>query len=54
MDGFKRPWPNPVVSSQHTIEEVDKMWEALGIGEKLISPSLKYQKYVNNNAADVK
>jgi len=41
-DGFRRDWPNPVVSSPETIEKVDKMWKDLGLGQHLASPSLIY------------
>jgi len=41
-DGFKRDWPNPVVSSLETIEKVDKMWKNLDLGEPITSPSLIY------------
>jgi 4-hydroxy-3-polyprenylbenzoate decarboxylase len=41
-DGFRRDWPNPVVSSPETIEKVDRMWKSLGLGQYLPSPSLIY------------
>jgi len=41
-DGFKRDWPNPVVSSMDTIQKVDQMWPDLGLGEPIPSPSLHY------------
>ncbi|MFH0896188.1 MAG: menaquinone biosynthesis decarboxylase [Bacteroidota bacterium] len=52
-DGFKRPWPNPVVSSLGTISEVDKMWDSLDIEEMLPSPSLKYMKYCLSDRAEL-
>jgi 4-hydroxy-3-polyprenylbenzoate decarboxylase len=42
IDGFKRDWPNPVVSSLETIKYIDKLWPSLGLGEFIPSPSLKY------------
>jgi 4-hydroxy-3-polyprenylbenzoate decarboxylase len=41
-DDFRRDWPNPVVSSEETIKRVDKLWPSLGLGEMIVSPSLKY------------
>ncbi len=41
-DGFLRDWPNPVVMDIATIEKVDKMWNQLGLGSMISSPSLKY------------
>jgi 4-hydroxy-3-polyprenylbenzoate decarboxylase len=42
MDGFSRVWPNPVVSSEETIHQIDAMWPELGLGHFLPSPSLVY------------
>lgn len=39
-DGFKRDWPNPVVSSLETIGKIDHLWPNLGLGELIPSPSL--------------
>ncbi len=41
-DGFKRDWPNPVVSSLETIEKIDHLWPDLGLGELIPSPSLVF------------
>lgn len=41
-DGFKRLWPNPVVSSPETIARIDELWPLLGLGPFISSPSLKY------------
>jgi 4-hydroxy-3-polyprenylbenzoate decarboxylase len=41
-DGFRREWPNPVLSSRDTINKVDEIWSALGLGELIQSPSLIY------------
>ena len=41
-DGFKRDWPNPVVSSLETIQKIDHLWPDLGLGELIPSPSLTY------------
>jgi len=42
IDGFKRDWPNPVVSSMETIRRIDDLWSSLGLGDFIPSPSLKY------------
>jgi len=42
IDGFKRDWPNPVVSYMETIKCVDELWPSLGLGDFIPSPSLKY------------
>jgi 4-hydroxy-3-polyprenylbenzoate decarboxylase len=38
--GYPRRWPNVVVSSPETITTVDTMWEALGAGPFIKSPSV--------------
>jgi 4-hydroxy-3-polyprenylbenzoate decarboxylase len=42
IDGFKRDWPNPVVSSMETIKHIDELWPSLELGDFIPSPSLKY------------
>jgi 4-hydroxy-3-polyprenylbenzoate decarboxylase len=42
IDGFKREWPNPVVSTLETIERINQLWPSLGLGPLALSPSLKY------------
>ncbi|MCE1198095.1 MAG: menaquinone biosynthesis decarboxylase [Marinilabiliales bacterium] len=42
FDGFKRDWPNPVVSSAAVIERIDALWETLQLGPWLPSPSRSY------------
>jgi 4-hydroxy-3-polyprenylbenzoate decarboxylase len=53
-DGFEREWPNTVVHNQETIKKVDEMWDDLGIGEFIPSPSLKYrhQLYPGKDVAE--
>jgi 4-hydroxy-3-polyprenylbenzoate decarboxylase len=41
--GFPRRWPNVVVSSEETVNAVDRKWESLNIGPFLVSPSFKNQ-----------
>jgi len=43
VDGFKRDWPNPVVSTLATIERINQLWPSLGLGPLTLSPSLKYR-----------
>lgn len=51
IDKFKREWPNPVVSSDKTIEEIDQMWDQLKIGEFIKSPSLQYKGLLKGEGA---
>lgn len=41
-DGFERDWPNILASRPETIEKIDQMWDKLGLGPLLPSPSIKY------------
>lgn len=43
-DGFERDWPNILVSDDTTIEKIDSLWEKLGLGKFISSPSLRYKK----------
>lgn len=54
MDGFKREWPNVIISSQETISKVDSIWEDLKIGDLIESPSNSFRKMVPNSGAVVK
>lgn len=53
-DGFKRDWPNVVVSDKNTIGIIDQKWESLKIGEFIKSPSIKYSKLNKNKGAVAK
>jgi len=53
FDGFERPWPNIIVADDATIEPVDKKWDGLGLGELIISPSLKYKPQMYGQEAEV-
>ncbi len=44
LDGFTRDWPNILVSTDETIAKVDAIWPALGLGEVIPSPSIRYKK----------
>ncbi len=43
LDGFNRQWPNTVVHDDRTIKKIDEIWGKLGLGELILSPSLKYK-----------
>lgn len=51
--GFPRAWPNVVVSLPETIEQVDAMWNLLGAGQFLASPSLRFQSLLFSGEAEV-
>lgn len=41
-DDFDRDWPNILASRPETIEKIDQIWDTLGLGLKIESPSLRY------------
>jgi len=43
-EGFPRDWPNIVCSAPETIEKIDRLWQSLGIGDSVRSPSLEMLK----------
>ncbi len=51
IDGYKRDWPNVIVSKQETIKDVDKMWSDLGLGAFVPSPSLDFINYKKGDGA---
>ena len=53
LDGFERPWPNVIVADERTIHSIDKKWELLGLGDVIISPSLKYVSQLYGEEASV-
>ncbi|MCO4294790.1 menaquinone biosynthesis decarboxylase [Solitalea sp. MAHUQ-68] len=53
LDGFERDWPNILASTTETIEHIDKIWDKLGLGQFISSPSLKYQKQLYKGGAVV-
>ncbi len=53
LDNFDRPWPNIIVADAETIASVDKKWSALGIGEIIFSPSLRYKTQLYGGGATV-
>jgi 4-hydroxy-3-polyprenylbenzoate decarboxylase len=53
LDNFDRPWPNIIVADDETIAKIDKKWGDLGLGEKIISPSLRYKTQLYGGDATV-
>jgi 4-hydroxy-3-polyprenylbenzoate decarboxylase len=53
FDNFDRPWPNIIVADEKTISSVDDKWSTLGLGEKIISPSLRYNTQLYRGGATV-
>ncbi len=53
LDGFQRDWPNILISDAPTIESVDKLWDSLGLGTFIPSPSLRYKKQYETGGAVV-
>lgn len=54
LDGFQRDWPNVLASDDTTIAKIDAIWDKLGLGLLISSPSLKYKKQMYGTGAVVK
>lgn len=54
FDGFTRDWPNILASDAKTIASVDAMWNKLGLGAMIPSPSSKYAQQLYDGGAVVK
>ena len=54
LDGFQRDWPNVLASDDTTIAKIDSIWDKLGLGALISSPSLKYKKQMYGTGAVVK
>ena len=50
-DRFKRQWPNVLAMDDTTIRQVDEMWDKLGLGQFVASPSLNYKVLIKNDGA---
>ncbi|MDC1106903.1 menaquinone biosynthesis decarboxylase [Prolixibacteraceae bacterium] len=50
-DGFKRLWPNPVVSDDEMIKQVDTRWDNLELGSFISSPSKRYKSLQRGTGA---
>ena len=53
LDDFHRDWPNILASDEATIKRVDEVWEKLGLGKLIPSPSLKYRTQLYKGGAVV-
>lgn len=53
-DGFTRDWPNILASDLKTIERIDAIWDKLGLGAFVKSPSLKYRQQLYEGGAVAK
>lgn len=51
FDGFDRDWPNILASDETTIERIDSIWDNLGLGPLIDSPSRKYRKQLYKGGA---
>ena len=54
FDGFERDWPNILASDEATIRRVDEIWNTLGLGQLIPSPSRKYAKQLYEGGAVAK
>ena len=54
IDGFTRDWPNILANTKEVIEQVDEMWDKLGLGPMPVSPSRKYLGQLYGTGAGVK
>lgn len=54
LDGFQRDWPNILANTPEVIEKVDAMWDKLGLGPFVESPSRKYIKQLYAGGAVAK
>ncbi len=52
-DNFPRSWPNVVVSDGETIDKIDNLWDNLGLGAKIDSPSVKISNLLFKGDAEV-
>lgn len=53
-DGFNRDWPNILASDDQTILHIDKIWNKLGLGKFIESPSNKYKTHLYEGGAIAK
>lgn len=51
--GFSRKWPNVVCSGTDTISSIDNLWNSLGAGEFIESPSKKYRLLLRNGEDEI-
>jgi len=53
FDDFYRDWPNIIIADDKTIASVDEKWPALGLGNFIPSPSLKFKNQMYGEEAVV-
>ncbi len=53
FDNFDRVWPNIIVTDDKTIAKIDSIWDILGLGNFIKSPSEKYKSLVLPGNAEV-
>ncbi len=53
LDNFERPWPNIIAADDETIKKIDDKWASLGLGNLIISPSLRYRTQLYGVGASV-
>ena len=51
MDGFEREWPNILISDSDTVRKIDTVWDKLGLGKFIPSPSLKFREQMYGQGA---
>ncbi|MFZ7146026.1 MAG: menaquinone biosynthesis decarboxylase [Bacteroidota bacterium] len=54
FDGFQRDWPNILASDDRTIARIDEIWDKLGLGKFIESPSKKYREHLYEGGAVAK
>lgn len=52
-DGFTRDWPNILASENETMDRIDAIWDRLGLGPFLASPSRRYRTQLYKGGAVV-
>ncbi len=52
LDDFHRDWPNIIASEPSTIEHIDGIWDSLGLGDFIPSPSLRYLSDIRGGDAE--
>lgn len=53
LDGFQRDWPNILISREDTIRHIDQIWNKLGLGPFLPSPTHRYSPQYDGGGAAV-
>jgi 4-hydroxy-3-polyprenylbenzoate decarboxylase len=52
-DGFTRDWPNILASDEQTMDRIDAIWDKLGLGPFIPSPSRRYRTQLYKGGAVV-